>query len=185
MKVLFLHPNQPSQFKQPAIELAKDPANEVVFLSRLNLDVVTPGVRLVAFKEKPPHDGKVHPFMRKLDEGCRRATAVASVCAKLKQQGFTPDVIVAHSGWGDGMYLRTIYPDTPQLNYMEFFFPPVGCGPGFRSDHQKTAQSAGDAHHGQCHTSIEPSAGGLVYHAHLLAEECASDGDALENERAA
>lgn len=131
MKVLFLHPNQPSQFKLPAIELAKDPNNEVVFLSRKNLEIPVPGVKVIGFSERIPPGEKPHMFTRKFTEGCHRATAVAGACWQLKKQGFTPDVIVAHSGWGDGMYLRTIFPDTPQLAYMEFFFQPSGADLGF------------------------------------------------------
>lgn len=127
MKLLFLHPNQPSQFKLTASEFAKDPANEVVFLSQRNLEIRLPGVRLLGFKETTPELGQTARFAKKFNEGCVRATAVASVCAGLKQSGFVPDVIVAHSGWGDGFYLRSIFPDTPQLNYMEFFFQPEGA----------------------------------------------------------
>lgn len=134
MKVLFLHPNQPSQFKLPAIEFAKDPANEVVFLSRKNLEVTLPGVRVIGFSENLPPGEHPHQFIRKFSHGCHRARAVATLCLQLKQQGFVPDVIVAHSGWGDGMYLRTIFPDTPQLNYMEFFFQPHGADLGFAPD---------------------------------------------------
>lgn len=131
MKVLFIHPNQPSQFKLPALEFAKDPANEVIFLSQKNLEVVLPGVKVIGFKGAVPADERPHKFARRFNEGCHRATDVASICLRLKQQGFVPDVIVAHSGWGDGMYLRTVFPDTPQLNYMEFYFQPQGADLGF------------------------------------------------------
>src|SRR5207342_580366 len=50
---------------------------------------------------------------------------------RLKQRGFVPDVIVAHSGWGDGMFLRTAFPGVPLLAYMEFWFRPSGADLGF------------------------------------------------------
>jgi glycosyltransferase involved in cell wall biosynthesis len=131
MKVLFIHPNQPSQFKLPALEFAKDPANEVVFLSQKNLEVVLPGVKVIGFKGAVPAGERPHKFARRFNEGCHRAMDVASACLRLKQQGFVPDVIVAHSGWGEGMYLRAVLPDTPQLNYMEFYFQPQGADLGF------------------------------------------------------
>ncbi|MFT6310017.1 MAG: glycosyltransferase involved in cell wall biosynthesis [Porticoccus sp.] len=131
MKILFIHPNQPSQFKRPAIELASDSSNEVVFLSRKNLDIQLPNVRVVGFHESDAETVKADKFSAKVVAGSLRATAVASVCLVLKQQGFTPDIIVAHSGWGDGLYLKTVYPDVPQLHYMEFFFQPIGSDLNF------------------------------------------------------
>ena len=131
MKILFIHPNQPSQFKRPAIQLARDPNNEVVFLSRKNLDIKLPNVKLVSFHEADDEAVKPDKFSAKVVAGSLRATAVASVCLGLKQQGFIPDVIVAHSGWGDGLFLKTVYPNVPQLHYMEFFFQPRGADLGF------------------------------------------------------
>src|SRR6478736_8655407 len=104
MKLLFLHPNQPSQFKWPAIEFAKDPANEVVMLSQKNLQVPVPGVEVIGFGGNVPPGAKPAPFAGKFDTGCYRARDVAVACLKLKNRGFVPDVIVAHSGWGDGLY---------------------------------------------------------------------------------
>lgn len=133
MKILFLHPNQPSQFRRPAIELARDPNNEVVFLSRKNLEIQLPNVRVIGFHEKDTEAVKSDKFSTKVVAGSLRATAVASVCLALKQQGFTPDIIVAHSGWGDGLFFKSVYPNTPQLHYMEFFFQPSGADLDFES----------------------------------------------------
>lgn len=127
MKILFIHPNQPSQFRRPAIELASDSSNEVVFLSRKNLEIQLPNVKVIGFHEKDTEAVKSDSFSTKVVAGSLRATAVASVCLALKQQGFIPDIIVAHSGWGDGLFLKTVYPSVPQLNYMEFFFQPIGA----------------------------------------------------------
>jgi glycosyltransferase involved in cell wall biosynthesis len=131
MKLLFLHPNQPSQFKWPALEFAKDPANEVVMLTQKNLNVPLPGADVIGFGGRVPEDANPNPFGQKFDNGCYRARDVAIACMKLKKRGFVPDVIVAHSGWGDGLYLRAIFPDAPILSYMEFWFRPTGADLGF------------------------------------------------------
>jgi hypothetical protein len=93
--------HQPSQFTRPAIQLASDSSNKVVLLSRENLDIQLPNVRVVGFHESDAETVKADKFSAKVVAGSLRATAVASVCLVLKQQGFTPDIIVAHSGWGD------------------------------------------------------------------------------------
>jgi len=131
MKLLFLHPNQPSQFRFPAEEFAKDPANEVVMLSQKNLEVVVPGVEVIGFGGRVPREAAPHPFAKRINNACFRARDVVAACHRLRARGFEPDVIVAHSGWGDGMFLRTIYPDVPRLSYMEFWFRPRGADLGF------------------------------------------------------
>jgi glycosyltransferase involved in cell wall biosynthesis len=55
------------------------------------------------------------------------AQSMWRVCHKLKQSGFVPDVIYAHPGWGDGMLLKDIYPDTPYIAYMEFYYHAFGA----------------------------------------------------------
>src|SRR4249919_3952795 len=131
MKLLFLHPNQPSQFRFPAMEFAKEPGNEVVMLSQKNLDVVVPGVEVIGFGGRVPREATPHPFAKRINNACFRARDVVATCHRLRERGFEPDVIVAHSGWGDGMFLRTIYPDVPMLSYMEFWFRPRGADLGF------------------------------------------------------
>jgi glycosyltransferase involved in cell wall biosynthesis len=126
MKVLFVHPNQPSQFQFIAEKLAEDTANEVIILSRLNLDVKVKGVKVYGFMEGKYPNGKGTPFTKGFVEGSHRAVAAAEECMKLKKNGFIPDVMVAHSGWGDGFYLKSVFPDTPLLNYMEFYSQPAG-----------------------------------------------------------
>jgi glycosyltransferase involved in cell wall biosynthesis len=131
MKLLFLHPHQPSQFRLPAIAFASDPGNEVVMLSQKNLEVPLPGAQVLGFGGRVPEGERTHPVARKLNAACHRASDVVRACMGLKQRGFVPDVIVAHSGWGDGMFLRSIFPDVPQLAYMEFWFRPRGGDLGF------------------------------------------------------
>src|SRR5436190_3815075 len=136
MKLLFLHPHQPSQFREPAEAFARDPANEVVMLSQKNLGVPLAGARVIGFGGQVPEGQRTHPFARKFNGACHRATAVARTCRELKQQGFVPDIIVAHSGWGDGMLLRSVFPDVPQLAYMEYWFRPSGGDLGFKPGSQ-------------------------------------------------
>ncbi|MDP4708473.1 MAG: glycosyltransferase, partial [Rickettsiaceae bacterium] len=62
------------------------------------------------------------------------AQSMWRVCNKLKQSGFIPDVIYAHPGWGDGMLLKDIYPNTPYIAYMEFYYHAFGADVHFHPD---------------------------------------------------
>ncbi|GBR50189.1 glycosyltransferase [Neokomagataea thailandica NBRC 106555] len=51
-----------------------------------------------------------------------RAEAVARAAQTLKQLGYVPDIIIGHHGWGELLNLGDVYPNTPILGYLEFFY---------------------------------------------------------------
>jgi glycosyltransferase involved in cell wall biosynthesis len=52
----------------------------------------------------------------------------------LKNQGFKPDIILCHPGWGEGIFIKEIFPRVPLLFLFEFFYHPMGVDVGFDSE---------------------------------------------------
>ena len=52
----------------------------------------------------------------------QRGRAVASGAMRLRESGYRPDVILAHTGWGEPAFLKDVFPDSPLLAYCEFFY---------------------------------------------------------------
>jgi hypothetical protein len=52
-------------------------------------------------------------------------------CHELAKDGFRPDVIVAHPGWGEALFLKDVYPKVPLLNFCEFYYRGHGADIGF------------------------------------------------------
>lgn len=50
---------------------------------------------------------------------------------QLKVQGFVPDVVLAHPGWGETLYLREVFPDTQLVHLCEWFYGANGPDMGF------------------------------------------------------
>lgn len=45
----------------------------------------------------------------------------------MKKKGFRPDIVYAHPGWGESLYIKDVYPDVPLLNYFEFYYHVFGA----------------------------------------------------------
>ena len=125
MNILFLHQNAPGQFKHLASHLAHDPANRVVFLSQTVPSLPGP---IDWLRYSPPRlpGPATHPYLRRFQASIARGQAVLRACHDLKRQGFLPDLVIAHPGWGESMFIRDLYPKTPILSYCEMFYRPTG-----------------------------------------------------------
>lgn len=62
-----------------------------------------------------------------------RAESAARVAERLEEKGYRPDLILAHPGWGESLYLRSIWPSVPQLHYLEFYYSAMGPGSDLES----------------------------------------------------
>jgi glycosyltransferase involved in cell wall biosynthesis len=51
-----------------------------------------------------------------------RGEAAAKAALRLRQNGFEPDLIVGHPGWGETLYLREIFPRARQVIYAEYYY---------------------------------------------------------------
>ena len=130
MKLLFIHQNCPGQFKHLAPRLAANARNEVVFITRPGKPNL-PNVRKVEYKPSREVAKSTHHYLRLMEEGVLNGQGVARAALKLKEQGFRPDVIFAHMGWGEGLYLKSVWPDVPVLGYFEWYYRPFGSDVDF------------------------------------------------------
>ncbi|GAB4170704.1 MAG: glycosyltransferase family 4 protein [Rickettsiaceae bacterium] len=143
MKILFIHPNFPGQFKHLAAHFAKDKNNEVLFICTSRNNVSIPGVKKIISKGAPAKTSNIHSYLVGFEKAVYTSQVIWRICNRLKQDGFTPDVIYAHPGWGDGMLLKDVFPNTPYIAYMEFYYHAFGADLHFYSsqiDHDKVAR---------------------------------------------
>ena len=73
----------------------------------------------------------VHPWVVDFETKIIRGEACARKLLELKKEGLTPDIICIHPGWGEGMFIREVWANTPILSYQEFFYQPSGADYGF------------------------------------------------------
>jgi len=130
MKFLFLHPNFPAQFRHLATVLAQNPRHQVVF-GTARAEGNIPGVAKVIYKENRSVHPQTHHYVRTLESAVLQGQAVYRVAIELKKQGFIPDVVYAHSGWGPGLFIKDIFPQSKFCGYFEWFYHAHGSDADF------------------------------------------------------
>jgi glycosyltransferase involved in cell wall biosynthesis len=130
MKILFVHQNCPGQFKYLAPRLAALPGNEVFFITRPGKPDL-PGVKKLEYTPARKPEMSTHRYLRLTEEGVLNGQATAQVATTLRGKGFRPDVIVAHVGWGEALYLKAVWPGVPLLGYFEWYYRPFGSDVDF------------------------------------------------------
>ncbi|WP_084591116.1 hypothetical protein [Desulfonatronovibrio magnus] len=80
-------------------------------------------------KRKPSPE--IHPWLSEQEVKVIRGEAVARAGMQLRSQGFFPDVICVHPGWGEGLFLRDVWPDSKIICFCEFYYQARGSDVGF------------------------------------------------------
>lgn len=110
--------------------MAAVPGNEVVFITRAGKPDL-PNVRKLEYTPARKPAAGTHRYLRLTEEGILNAQAVANAALEARKKGFRPDVIVAHVGWGEALYLKNVWPGVPLLGYFEWFYRPFGTDVDF------------------------------------------------------
>jgi glycosyltransferase involved in cell wall biosynthesis len=85
----------------------------------------------------------VHPWVSDFETKAIRGEACFNAALQLKSSGFTPDVIIAHHGWGESLFVKEVWPQAKLAIYCEFFYHPRGADVGFDPEFPPT--DPGDA----------------------------------------
>ena len=131
MKILFVHQNFPGQFPHLAPELAKR-GHDCLALTDLGNNRPSP-IPVFRYKHEP---AKVDPAATRLGRNYTlmsdRGVTVARAALQLRNdKGYTPDVIIGHSGWGETLFLKEVWPEAKLIVYAEFYYKGRGADVGF------------------------------------------------------
>lgn len=144
MKILFIHQNFPGQFKHLAPALAQQ-GHEVVALymqMRNSAAPEVPGVRVLTYTAQRGSAPGIHPWLVDFETKTIRAEACFKAATQLKSQGFNPDVIIAHPGWGESLFIKEVWPGARLGIYCEFFYRQEGADVGFDPEFAVEDESA-------------------------------------------
>lgn len=139
MRFLFVHQNFPAQYWHLALHLAAQ-GHEVAAIGEkanaLRQRTRVPGIRLLGY-ELPPPPVPLDP----LGAAIARGRAAADAAELLRRDGFAPDAMLAHPGWGEATFLKDVFPAAKLLLYCEFFYRASGADVGFDPEFPARAEN--------------------------------------------
>jgi glycosyltransferase involved in cell wall biosynthesis len=128
MKFLFIHQNFPGQYVHVVRHLART-GHQVSFITQPGRGQID-GVRKIEY-EPTPLDTGTHAQLVELGSSIANGHSVARLCQWLARDGFLPDVVIGHNGWGEILYVKDVWPHVPLVGYFEFFYRANGSDVGF------------------------------------------------------
>lgn len=131
MKILFVHQNFPGQFLHLAPEMRRR-GHQVLVLTDIKNTQAT-DLPLIRYRHDAPQvDPGQTRLGRKYTTMSDRGVTVARGAQTLRDRdGYVPDVIFGHSGWGETLFLKEIWPTAKLVVYAEFYYRGTGADVGF------------------------------------------------------
>jgi glycosyltransferase involved in cell wall biosynthesis len=131
MNILFIHQNFPGQFKFLAPALVEKGHSVVAMSMQKSNAKEWQGVKIHSYIATKGTTPNVHPWISDFETKTIRAEACFKAALKIKESGFNPDVIIAHHGWGESLFIKEVWPKARLGIYCEFFYHPQGADVGF------------------------------------------------------
>jgi len=136
MRVLFVHQNFPGQYLHLAPAMAARGHNVKAFT--IQQHPAPKGVQVIKYTPQRGSSKNIHPWVTDIETKVIRGEAAAGVAMALRKQGYIPDLICAHAGWGECLFLKDVWPESKMLTLFELHYQVHGgdasFDPEFSSD---------------------------------------------------
>jgi glycosyltransferase involved in cell wall biosynthesis len=143
VNILLVHQNFPGQFKHLGPALAARGHQVRALSMRPHKPLNWQGVQVLPYRAARGSTPGVHPWMVDFETKVIRAEAAFRHALALKAQGLEPELILAHPGWGESLFLKQVWPKARLALYCEFFYGQQGQDVGF--DPEFPVTDPGDA----------------------------------------
>lgn len=130
MRIVFLHSNFPAQFVHLAAFFAQNPTNQVVFITGRKEGEI-PGVQKIVYEKHREVRPETHHYLQSFENYILQGQAACRELAKLKAQGFVPDLVYGHAGWGLPTFVKDIFPQSKLVCLFEWFYHAHGTDADF------------------------------------------------------
>ncbi len=131
MKLLFVHQNMPGQYRELIAWLVQQGGHEISFLTQ-RTGLVLPGVRTVSYRAHHQPGPQAYGLSKDWEAAAGTGLGVAMAARQLQRnEGYRPDIIIGHTGWGELLFLKEVWADVPVIGFFEYFYRTQGGLVGF------------------------------------------------------
>jgi glycosyltransferase involved in cell wall biosynthesis/DNA-binding CsgD family transcriptional regulator len=128
--VLIIHQNFPGQFRSIALHLWQQPNIKVIGIGKESAPGI-PDFPWIKYKLNKSAFRQTHPYNFRSETAILHGHAVFCILQDLKAKGYQPDVILAHPGWGEALYVKDVFPNTRLIHLCEWYYNLSGADFGF------------------------------------------------------
>lgn len=139
--VLFVHNNFPAQFRSLAEALVAKGVPCAAIAQQHGGEGV-PGVPWIRYALPRGSTEGILPLAVRAEADLLRGSMALEAAKRAASQGFTPDVIIGHTGWGETVLLKEVWPQARQVLYPEFFYAGHGLDIGFDTEFKPVTEPA-------------------------------------------
>ncbi len=177
MRLLVVHQNFPGQFGHLVRNWMTRPGWEVRALGRDTCPGLAAFDGLTRYSLARQPRLQQHPYLRQMELATLHGQAAARAMLDLRRSGFVPDLVIAHPGWGETLYLKDVFPDARLIHLCEWYYDANGADLGFDPEHPATFDDRArirtwNALHTlnltQCDTGVTPTRWQLSRHPELF-----------------
>lgn len=130
MRVLFIHNNFPGQYRR-IVERLKGNKHYDLLSASLATNTQPAPIKFVRYKPHREPSKNIHPAAHYTESTILTGQAVLKTLLAVRDKGWKPDIVLAHSGWGNSMFVKDAWPDTKLMPYFEWYYHADGDESGY------------------------------------------------------
>ncbi len=142
LRILLIHQNFPGQYKHLGPALAARGDQVVALCMNAKKPADWNGVQVIPYGVRRGSTQGIHPWLADFETKTLRGEAAFHAARALDAKGFRPDVILAHPGWGESLFIKDVWPDARLGLYCELYHLLderfVGFDPEFKTPNPET-----------------------------------------------
>lgn len=121
MRILFVHNNFPGQYSRIVHHL-KGRRDIDMLSGSLASNKQSAPIKRIGYTPHREVRKDIHPALSYTETSVIRGQAAYTAFMPVKARGWSPDIILAHSGFGDGIFLKDLWPQAKYMPYFEWYY---------------------------------------------------------------
>tara|TARA_R110000850_G_scaffold37503_8_gene98811 strand:+ start:3001 stop:4254 length:1254 start_codon:yes stop_codon:yes gene_type:complete len=142
MNILFVHQNMPGQYRELVQWLAAQGGHRIYFLTQRKNPAQIEGVETRIYKSHYTPKTDAYGLSKVWEEATGAGFGAVLAAKQIEnQEGFKPDLIVGHVGWGELTFFKQLWADVPIIGFFEYYYRLHGGPVNFDPDEPVNAHT--------------------------------------------